>query len=668
MCGIAGEIRFDRAPDAAAVRRMSAALRHRGPDAEGFFQAGPAALAHRRLSILDLSGGAQPMVLEDCAIVFNGEAYRHQELRQELRGRGHPFETRSDTEVVLRAYLEWGESFVERVDGMFALAIWDGREQRLVLARDRMGKKPLYYGLARGIGWETLPPDEAAPVGAATGILFGSELKAFAAHGGAPRALDPEALVEFLAVEYVPSPRSIHRGIFKLPAACTAVLDRRTFRLRRYWSPPVPAPRGEAPTLREAEGQLVRLLDGAVARRLVADVPVGVFLSGGIDSSAVAALAARHQRPLRTFSIGFEEASFDESAFARRAAEHVGSEHHWERLSGRACLDLVPDAVSVLDEPFADPSILPTLLLSRFVRRSVTVALAGDGGDELFAGYDTFLAHRPAALAARLPRPVLALISALVARAPASSRNMSLDFRLKQFLRGLTAPTSLRHQAWIGSFVPDDLSSLLHPDLRHLARPEVAWREVLADAERGARAGIARGSVDEALRFFLTRYLADDILVKADRASMAASLEVRAPFLETELVEFSLRLPWRYKLGPWRTKRILKRALRGIVPDEILHRPKKGFGIPVAAWIRGPLRPMFEDLFSPDSLRRSGVLEPAAARALLDRHLAGAADLRKPLWTLASFLSWQRRWTGASAATEARGMPDRPAATTGARP
>ncbi len=667
MCGIAGEIRFDRAPDAAAVRRMSAALRHRGPDAEGFHQAGPAALAHRRLSILDLSGGGQPMVREGCAIVFNGEAYRHRELREELLALGHPFETRSDTEVVLRAYLEWGESFAERVDGMFALAIWDARQERLVLARDRMGKKPLYYALARGIGWEPAPPQEGTPVEGPSGILFGSELKAFAAHGGAPRALDPEALVEYLAAEYVPAPRSIHRGIFKLPAACAAVLDRRGFRIRRYWSPPAPARPGEAPPLREAEGELVRLLDAAVARRLVADVPVGVFLSGGIDSSAVAALAARHQRPLRTFSIGFEEESFDESPFARRAAEHVGSEHHEERLSGRACLDLVPDAISVLDEPFADPSILPTLLLSRFVRRSVTVALAGDGGDELFAGYDTFLAHRPAALAASLPRPVLALLSALATRAPASSRNMSLDFRIKQFLRGLGAPAPMRHQAWIGSFAPEDLASLLHPDLRRLATPEVAWREALAEAERGRRAGIAPGSVDDALRFFLTHYLGDDILVKADRASMAASLEVRAPFLETELVEFSLRLPWRYKLGPWRTKRILKRALRGILPGEILHRPKKGFGIPVAAWIRGPLRPMFEDLFSPDSLRRSGVLEPAAARALLDRHLSGAADLRKPLWTLASFLWWQRRWAGASATAEASGAVDRPVATTGAR-
>ncbi len=646
MCGVAGEIRFDRAPDEDAVRRMAAAIRHRGPDAEGLEVRGPAALAHRRLSILDLSGGAQPMARDGCVLVFNGEAYHHEALRRELAASGHAFRTRSDTEVVLAAYLEWGESFAERIHGMFALALWDERQERLVLARDRLGKKPLYYALARGAGWEAEPPAEAASLEGVTGLVFGSELKAFAAHRGVPRALDPEALVQYLGAEYVPAPRSIYRGIFKLPAAHLAILDRGGFRLRRYWELPPPVRGGEAPSPAEAQEELVRRLDGAVARRLVADVPVGVFLSGGIDSTTMAALAARHHRPLRTFSIGFEEASFDESAWARLAARHVGSEHHEERLSGRACLDLVPEAVEVLDEPFADPSILPTLLLSRFVRRSVTVALAGDGGDELFAGYDTFLAHRPAAWAARLPRPLLAAAGAVAARLPASSRNMSIDFRVKQFLRGLRSPPSLRHQVWIGSFTPAELGSLLHPDLRRFAAPEVVYREVLGDAARAASAGVPAGSIDEALRFFLTRYLADDILVKADRASMAASLEVRAPFLETDVVEYALRLPWRYKLGLASTKRVLKRALRGLVPDEILARSKKGFGIPVAAWIRGPLRPMFEDLFSRPSLERAGVLDPAAARALLDRHLSGAMDLRKPLWTLAAFLMWQRRWQG----------------------
>ncbi|BDG10852.1 asparagine synthase (glutamine-hydrolyzing) [Anaeromyxobacter paludicola] len=642
MCGIAGEVRLDRSPDAEAVRRMGPALAHRGPDAEGFFFEGPAALAHRRLSILDLEGGGQPMSAGGCTLVFNGQCYRHEALRAELRARGHAFQTRSDTEVVLRAYLEWGEPFVERLDGMFAVALWDSRARKLLLARDRMGKKPLYYALAQGGAFLRAPPAEGLTP--ATGALFASEPKALLAHGGVPRALDRTALVQYLAVEYVPQPRSVWDAVFKLPAAHVAVLDAQGFRLRRYWELPL---EGGAPErLDEAGRGLVERLEGAVARRLVADVPVGVFLSGGVDSTAIAALATRHARPVATFSIGFEEASFDESRWARLAAERLGTDHHEERLSATASLDLLPAAVEELDEPFADPSVLPTLLLSRFVRKHVTVALAGDGGDELFAGYDTFLAHGPAALAARIPAPLLAAASRAAALLPASDRNMSFDFRLKQFLRGVGAEPSLRHQAWIGAFAPGELARVLSPELAALATPEVVFGPVRAAAARDAARGVRPGSVDEALRFFLAHYLEGDILVKADRASMAASLEARAPFLDLEVVEYAARLPASLKLG-WRsTKVVLKHALRGIVPEEILSRPKKGFGIPVAAWIRGPLRPLFEDLFSEGSLQRSGAFEPAALRAMLQRHLSGQADLRKPLWTAAMFLLWQRRWGG----------------------
>src|SRR5438445_3309656 len=525
---------------------------------------------------------------------------------------------------------------------MFGIALWDSRSRKLVLARDRLGKKPLYYALAHGSSWLT------AQEGAATRCAFASELKAFAAHGGVPRELDPEALAQYLAVEYVPAPRSIHRHVFKLPAGHLAVLDERGFRIRRYWDLPAPEDRGVSAG--EAGAELVRLLDGAVARRLVADVPVGVFLSGGIDSTTIAALATRHKAPLQTFSIGFTEQSFDETPFAELASERLGTRHATERLSGQDCLDLLPDAVASLDEPFADPSFLPTLLLSRFTRRTVKVALAGDGGDELFAGYDPFLAHRPAALFARLPQGVHGILRGAAERLPSSSRNMSLDFRLKQFLRGASAPPSLRHQAWIGSFLPSELEELLHPDLRANAAPAVAYREVLAEAERGRKAGVRQGSVDEALRFYLGRYLAHDILVKAAPASTAASLELRAPFLDTHVVEFAARLPWRLKLSLTRTKVLLKRALRGIVPDEILRRPKKGFGIPVAAWIRGPLRSLFEELYSDSELRRAGLFEPRAAQAMLQRHLRGEADLRKPLWTLAMFQLWQRKWGSSASA------------------
>ena len=522
--------------------------------------------------------------------------------------------------MVLRAYLEWGEEFAERVHGMFALAIWDSRRRKLVLARDRLGKKPLYY-FVRG-----------------SRVIFGSELKALLAHGAVPRELDAEALVQYLACEYVPAPASILRSVRKLPAAHVAVLDERGFRLRRYWQ--VPPPSHERITAKDAAQELFRLLDRAVAKRLVADVPVGVFLSGGIDSTSIAALAVRHKKPLQTFSIGFVEESFDESPWARLAAERLGTDHVSEKFSGQDCLDLIPAAAAQLDEPFADPSFLPTLLLSRFTRKHVKVALAGDGGDELFAGYDPFLAHRPASLVARFPNPVRAALRTVVQHLPVSSRNMSLDFRLKQFLRGVDAEPSLRHASWIASFLPAEIGNVLEPGLRPLASPEVAFRQVLDDAVLG---GAAAGSVDEALRYYLTRYLADDILVKADRASMAASLELRAPYLDTDVVEFAARLPWRLKMSLTRTKLILKRALRGVVPDEILARPKKGFGIPVAAWIRGPLRPLFEEMLSERALLAAGVFDVAAVRKLLQTHLDGRADLRKPLWTLLMFQLWRKQ-------------------------
>jgi asparagine synthase (glutamine-hydrolysing) len=645
MCGIAGEIRLDAAPDADAVARMAAALVHRGPDAGGLFAEGPAALGHRRLSILDLEGGVQPMTREGVTLVFNGQAYEHEALRAELAGKGHTFTTRSDTEVVLRAYLEWGESFAERVHGMFAVALWDAPRRKLILARDRFGKKPLYYTLGAGQGWVSALPEAGAAPLPASRLVFGSELKALVAHGAFPRAVDPESVVQYLAVEYVPAPRSIFAGVRKLPAAHLAVLDDEGFRTRRYWELPVPDAR-ERIHPRDAAAELLRLLDAAVARRLVADVPVGVFLSGGVDSTAIAALAVRHHRRLGSFSIGFSEASFDECRYASLAARELGTDHHTEILSGSVCVDLLPDVARRLDEPLGDPSILPTYLLSKFTRGHVKVALAGDGSDELFAGYDPFLAHRPGKWLGRLPAGVQAALARTVRLLPASATNMSLEFRLKQLMRGIAGDPALRHAMWIGSFTPPELAKLLAPDLRRLCRDDVVYREILAEARRGALAGVAPGSVDGALRFYLSRYLVDNILVKADRASMMASLEVRAPFLDTHLVEFAARLPWQAKLSLTGTKLVLKRALRGVVPRAILERPKKGFGIPVARWIRGPLRPLFEDLFSEAALRESGLCDPGVARGLLDRHLRGEADHRKPLWTLAMLLLWQRQWMG----------------------
>jgi asparagine synthase (glutamine-hydrolysing) len=622
---------------------MSDAIAHRGPDGEGLFCEGPIALAHRRLAILDLTeGGAQPMLREGCAVVFNGEIYRHLELRRELELRGHRFTSRSDTEVILRSYLEWGDRCVERLDGMFAFALWDPRNQALLLARDRAGKKPLYFALHTDAGWPD-PHREELPAGGVRSLAFGSEIKALLARGDLSRQSDPVALVRYLGAECIPGVRSAFAVIRKLPAAHLAVVTREGFRLRRYWELPSP-PRGAAKKPEAKSDELVPLLEGAIARRLEADVPVGVFLSGGIDSSAILTLAARHRKRIPTFSIAFSEASFDESKYARLLSTRLETDHHEERLSAEACVDLLPAAVDTLDEPFADPSFLPTLLVSRFAQRSVKVVLTGDGGDEIFAGYDPFVAHQLAGGLSALPEAFWEAVGNATALLPASSANMSLDFRVKRFVRGLSAPDELRHATWIGSFRSSELRELLVPEVRAEAEPGQLYYEVLEDSTYDLSRGIKAGSIEGALRYYFRRYLADDILVKADRAAMSTSLELRSPFLDTEVVEWASRLPAHRKLSLGKTKVVLKEALAGIVPNEILSRPKKGFGIPVASWIRGALRPLFEDLLSPESLRRSGLLQPEPTRALLSRHLAGKEDLRKPLWTIAMLLMWQRRW------------------------
>jgi len=612
MCGICGEVDLAGAPDAEGVRRASRAIAHRGPDAEGFHFDGPAALGHRRLSILDLESGGQPMVRDGVALAFNGEAYDFAELREQLRAKGHPFTTRSDTEVVLRAYLEWGEEFAERVHGMFALALWDARRRKLVLARDRLGKKPLYY-FAKG-----------------SRVVFGSELKALLAHGGVPRALDPEALVQYLACEYVPAPATILRGVNKLPAAHVAVLDERGFRLRRYWDVPAPEPQRRVSS-GEAAGELLRLLDVAVEKRLVADVPVGVFLSGGIDSTSIAALAIRHKKPLQTFSIGFLEESFDESPWAQLAAERLGTEHVSQKFSGQDCLDLIPAAAAQLDEPFADPSFLPTLLLSRFTRRHVKVALAGDGGDELFAGYDKYVVEGRERMREQIPRALRKAAGAVGAMMPL----------------GMTGRRFLRHLALEGPDRYFDASTMFHADeMRRLFRSEALVQIARHDPWSAARAEwrepggdwLAAAQYDD-----INRYLPLDILAKVDRMTMAHSIEARPPLLDHKFVEFAATIPARLKMQGHDTKYIFKKAMRGILPDSIIDRQKHGFAVPLAHWFRGALAGFARDILLSDTCRDRGILDTRSVERLFQLHNRGR-DLDLQLWTMLSFELWCRRF------------------------
>jgi asparagine synthase (glutamine-hydrolysing) len=573
MCGIAG---FFGRGDAETLRRMAGRLAHRGPDGEGLLVEADAGvfLAHRRLAILDLTGGAQPMSTADGAltIVFNGEIYNFRELREELTRLGAHFVTdHSDTEVLLHGWRFWGETLPRRLNGMWAFALLDRERRRAFLSRDRFGKKPLFWCLR------------------ADTLVFASELTALREHADVPTSLSHRALRKYFGYGYVPAPLTFFEGVSKLPAGHSMTFDlaERSVRVERWWRY-VPEPADVRPTGAERRWteEFSALLDAAVARRLVADVPVGCFLSGGLDSSTVAALAMRHagRERLKTFSIGFEEASFDETRYARQVAAHIGADHRIETLSIRRALDILPNLAACLDEPIADASILPTYLLCEHARRQVTVALGGDGADELLAGYDPFRALRYARAYERcVPRPVHRALSLTAARLPVSHRYMSFDFRLKRTLRGLDHRRALWLPVWMAPLAPSELEQLLESpvDLEDLYSEAIeAWDECASP-----------DPVERTIAFYVRLYLQDDILVKVDRASMLHSLEVRAPFLDIELVDFLRRLPADMKLRGGTSKYVLRRAARPLLPAQVLARGKQGFGVPIGQWFRDGVLP-----------------------------------------------------------------------------
>lgn len=619
MCGIAGSQGQGTLEDA---RRMIACIAYRGPDLQAAVHQQDTALAHARLSIIDLSHGAdQPMsdASGELTIVFNGEIYNFPALREALLRTGrYTFRTRSDTEVLLHLYREHGTAMLPMLNGMFAFALHDARSGELFLARDRMGKKPLHYAEAGGT------------------FVFGSELKAVLAHPAVPRRLDPVALDRYLTFEYVPAPRSIAAGVRKLtPGHYLVVKGGRIVRDEPYWTIDLTKrPIGEA----EAVARLDEALLRATERRLMSDVPLGVFLSGGIDSSAVAYYAQRTAgRRINTFSIGFEEASYDERAYARLVAERLGTEHHLEVLTQRDGLDLIPPLYATLDEPFADASLVPTHLLSRFARKHVTVCLGGDGSDELLAGYPTFTADRYRKLFAALPHGAIRGLQRLAGLLPASDANISFDFKVKQFLRGFEQGPHHVNTLWLGSFTPAEKQRLLTADVRS-ALHGAHGLEPIDELLRGSP--WADGGLNETIFTFLRTYLPDDILFKVDRASMYTSLEVRAPFLDVEVVELINTLPDRLKRRGADGKYLLKQVMRGKLPDAIIDRPKKGFGIPLSHWLRRELRPLCEELLAADRLKREGLFEPAYVRRLMDDHFSGRANHRKLLWTLMVFQLW----------------------------
>ena len=609
MCGICGVLSLDETgPDVGLVREMAGSLVHRGPDGDGFYADSAIAIGHRRLSIIDLATGDQPIFNEDrsVAIVFNGEIYNYRELREALIKRGHCFRTNGDTEVIVHLYEEKGIDCVRELNGMFAFAIWDAPRQQLFLARDQMGEKPLYYTMA---GHK---------------FLFASELKALLRSDGVSREIEPAALDDYLAYGYVPAPRTIYRSVFKLPPAHRLLVTRGGMSASRYWYP-WPETRLDV-TEGEAVGELMRLLTDAVRLRLRSDVPVGAFLSGGIDSSLIVALAAQHNPRLRTFSVRINELGFDESPYARMVAQRFNTDHHEIEVDVPQ-LDELPSLVKQFDEPFADPSAVPTYYVTRAASRHLKVCLSGDGGDELFGGYSQYRRNWIELGLDLLPRPVAAfgtMANALPQRMPGVG-----------FLTRMSVAGAKRHQAMVGIFTPRERRALLQPRYRSVV-DETAW--LLIEAH-------SRVDLEEIERRMLgdqLSYLPEDILVKVDRDSMRSSLEVRVPFLDPHLVQFANGLPLRFKIDGRVQKALLRRLLVEVGLPELVNRRKQGFGIPLKSWLWGRLGADVERLLLGDDSRVSGLLEMDEVRRLLAESRKRGRDLTERVWALCWLEHWLR--------------------------
>lgn len=640
MCGIAGWINLKQSDSndgaESVLHSMCETIVHRGPDSEGLWLDDTAALGMRRLSIIDLKTGDQPVFSEDKSVIvmMNGELYNYREVRGELVKKGHKFTTKSDTEILPHLYEEYGDGLLEHVNGMYAFSLWDATRKKLIIARDRFGEKPLYHGVFDGK------------------LIWASELKAILAHPAVKPELDLDALRHYVSFDYVPAPMSIFKGIKKLPAAHVLTVENGDVRTRRYWdiswSPTSPTNfslskksngSGAASnlSLTDSAEELHDLLSDAVRMRLVSDVPLGILLSGGIDSSTVAAFAVQHATErVKTFSIGFEEDSFDESKYARKVAKHLNTEHYEDKLSATTAGDLISEIGKWLDEPMSDGSLIPTVLLSKFVRKHVTVALGGDGGDELFAGYPMYYAHTVASKYLAIPSIIRSgLIAPIVNSLPVSTNNLSFDYKAKRFVRAAKFDDVERHHSWFGSFSIDQHKKLFSKEV--IAQTD-------ADIYHGVRELVSKSdakNVIEKMQYAdINFYLAEDILTKVDRAAMSVSLETRAPFLDPRVGQFAASIPVEFKLKGKNGKVILKEAMKDLLPHDILHRPKKGFGIPIAEWLKGRLNPLMHEMLAPERLMKQGLFNADYVLQLIREHESGKASHHKELWTLLVFQLW----------------------------
>ena len=622
MCGICGVVSFqpDIPVDQSILKRMNDSIRHRGPDDEGYYQDAQASLAMRRLSIIDLHTGQQPISNEtgDVWVVYNGEIYNFKDVRAELERRGHTFKTQTDTEIIVHAYEEYGADCVKHFNGMFAISLWDAHKRRLFLARDRVGIKPLYY-------WA----DQ-------TKLVFASELKALILHPGVPRQTNLTALDLFLTLEYVPAPHTIYEGIFKLLPGHILTVENGDVKIRQYWDVPYqPVSQNEA----ECAETLSSLINEATRIRLISDVPLGAFLSGGIDSSTIVGYMSQNMsEPVQTFSIGFEDDTYDEVPYANAVAKHFGTNHHVEVLKPDIA-SLVEQLVPHHDEPFADTSIFPTYLVSKLASQKVKVVLSGDGGDELFAGYDTYIAEKLNRYYRRLPGALRQrMLPKFAEWLPPQPAKKGLINKFKRMVEGGTLDPSLQHTRWMMFLNSAEKDSLYRSDLRATLNDDLSADYFGSYFEKADRFD----SLAQQQYVDIKTYLADDILTKVDRMSMAVSIEARVPLLDYHIVEFAMNLPPHMKLNGSRTKSILRNAVKCLVPDIVLEKPKQGFSIPMKHWLRTSLKPMMLDLLSKDALQKHGYFDHQVVAQWIQEHLDGRVNHGHRIWSLMVFELWRR--------------------------
>ncbi len=611
MCGIAGFIGSGEKTD---LEKMTDSLSHRGPDDRGLFCENGVGLGHRRLSIIDLSPtGHQPMFSEDksVGIIFNGEIYNYQQLKEDLE-REYKFVGTSDTEVIIALYKKYGEECFKKMNGMFAIAIYDFEKGKLILARDRLGKKPLYWAIFNNT------------------FIFASELKSLLKHPLFIKEMDSESLELYLQLDYVPTPKTIYKNVFKLEPASFLIFQKGQYEISRFWE--LEAKR-ETISISDAIKKLHKELQVSVKSRMISNVPLGVFLSGGLDSSTVAYYAKNsYKNEVHTFSIGFKEKSFDESKYAIKVAKYLGTTHHHKVVSAMDCFEILDEISEIFDEPVADASVIPTYLLSKFAKESVTVAIGGDGGDELFAGYPTFQADKYHKTYLNIPSIVKKLISLVISLIPATDNNFGLKFKLQKFIEGTHKDRFMSHQDWLGTFSNSDLNNLLRSK-----KEKNLVKDYLSNVLNETK---IKDDDNKLLYSYMRTYMMDEVLVKVDRASMKASLETRSPFLDYRLVEFAFSLPYSFKLSGHITKFILKMLMSTKLPRSIVWRKKKGFGIPLSKWFRDELRPICDNYFSEEFIKKQGLFNYSYVRKILDDHYNRKVDNRKYLWNLLVFQMW----------------------------